>query len=102
MEYVILGAIIVAFSSISSQLSSIKNKMDNQTKSKINLKDYLGKKVKLYLDDEYDIELIGEYTGRHNSIKVRCKICGYEWEPRFSSLLRGSSHKNAKTMHKNK
>ena len=30
--------------------------MDNQTKSKINLKDYLGKKVKLYLDDEYDIE----------------------------------------------
>ena len=49
-----------------------------------------------------DIELIGEYTGRHNSIKVRCKICGYEWEPRFSSLLRGSSHKNAKTMHKNK
>ena len=57
MEYVILGAIIVAFSSISSQLSSIKNKMDNQTKSKINLKDYLGKKVKLYLDDEYDIEL---------------------------------------------
>ena len=37
MEYVILGAIIVAFSSISSKLSSIKNKMDNQTKSKINL-----------------------------------------------------------------
>ena len=66
MEYVILGAIIVAFSSISSQLSSIKNKMDNQTKSKINLKDYLGKKVKLYLDDEYDIELIGELLSYDN------------------------------------
>ena len=48
-----------------------------------------------------DIEIIGEYTGRHNSIKVKCKICGYEWEPVFSSLLRGSSHKNAKSMHKN-
>ena len=66
MEYVILGAIIVAFSSISSQLSSIKNKMDNQTKSKINLKYYLGKKVKLYLDDEYDIELIGELLSYDN------------------------------------
>lgn len=66
MEYVILGAIIIAFSSLSSQLSSIKNKMDNQTKSKINLKDYLGKKVKLYLDDEYDIELIGELLSYDN------------------------------------
>jgi len=66
MEYVILGAIIVAFSSISSQLSSIKNKMDNQIKSKINLKDYVGKKVKIYLDDEYDIELIGELLSYDN------------------------------------
>lgn len=66
MEYVILGAIIVAFSSISSQLSLIKNKMENQTKSKINLKDYLGKKIKLYLDDEYDIELIGELLSYDN------------------------------------
>lgn len=49
-----------------------------------------------------NIEIIGTYTGRHNPIKVKCKICGYEWEPRYSSLLRGSSHKNAKSMHKTK
>lgn len=46
-----------------------------------------------------DIEIIGEYTGRHSKIKTRCKICGFEWEPVVSSLLRGSSHKNSKSMH---
>ena len=49
MEYVILGAIIVAFSSISSQLSSIKNKMDNQTKSKINLREHSKINVNIFL-----------------------------------------------------
>lgn len=48
-----------------------------------------------------NVEIVGKYTGRHNSIKVRCKICGYTWEPIVSSLLRGSSHKSAKIMHKN-
>ena len=66
MEYVILGAILIAFSSLSSQLNSIKNKLDNQTKTRINLKDYLGKNVKVYLDDEYDIELIGELLSYDN------------------------------------
>lgn len=66
MEYVILGAILIAFSSLSSQLNSIKNKLDNQTKTRINLKDYLGKNVKLYLDDEYDIELTGEILSYDN------------------------------------
>ena len=47
-----------------------------------------------------NIEVIGKYTGRHNPIRVKCKRCGFEWEPIFSSLLRGSSHKNAKSMHK--
>ena len=47
-----------------------------------------------------EIEVIGKYTGRHNPIRVKCKRCGFEWEPIFSSLLRGSSHKNAKSMHK--
>lgn len=60
MEYVILGAVIVAFSSISGQLSSIKNKLDNKTKTKVNLKELVGKNVKVYLDDEHDIELEGE------------------------------------------
>ena len=48
-----------------------------------------------------DIEIIGEYTGRHNTIKARCKVCGFEWNPRASSLLRGSNHKGWKTIHKN-
>ena len=60
MEYVILGAVLVAFSSISGQLSSIKNKLDNKSKTKVNLKELVGKRVKVYLDDEHDIELEGE------------------------------------------
>ena len=48
-----------------------------------------------------NVEVIGDYTGRHKPIKVRCRICGLEWSPTAGSLLRGSSHKGAKTMHKN-
>lgn len=48
-----------------------------------------------------DIEIIGKYTGRHNEVKARCRICGYMWEPKASSLLRGSNHKGWKTIHKN-
>ena len=47
-----------------------------------------------------DVEIIGEYKGRHKPIKARCKICGYEWEPIASSLLRGANHKGSKTIHK--
>lgn len=47
-----------------------------------------------------NITIIGSYTGRHNRIEAKCNICGYEWEPRASSLLRGSTHKGAKTIHK--
>ena len=48
-----------------------------------------------------NVEILREYKGRHKKIKARCKICGYEWEPVVSSLLRGSSHKNSKSIHKN-
>lgn len=58
MEYVILGAILIAYLSLSSEISSLKNK--NNEKTKVNLKELVGKKVKVYLDDEYDIELEGE------------------------------------------
>lgn len=47
-----------------------------------------------------NVEVIGKYVGRHSPIKAKCKICGYEWEPIAASLLRGSSHKGSKTMHK--
>ena len=60
MEYIILGAILISYCSISSQLSSIKNKFENKPKIKINLKELIGKNVKVYLDDEHDIELEGE------------------------------------------
>ena len=48
-----------------------------------------------------DIEVIGTYTGRHNPIQAKCRICGYIWSPRASSLLRGSNHKGWKTIHVN-
>lgn len=48
-----------------------------------------------------DIEVIGEYIGRHKPVKARCKICGHEWYPQASSLLRGSNHKGWKTIHAN-
>lgn len=58
-----------------------------------------------YLKELYeknpDVEVLGEYLGRHKPIKVRCKICGLEWNPVAGSLLRSSSHKGAKTIHKN-
>ena len=60
MEYVILGAILVGICSISGQLNSIKNKLENKPKTKVNLKELVGKNVKVYLDDEYDIELDGK------------------------------------------
>jgi hypothetical protein len=47
-----------------------------------------------------DVEIIGVYTGRHSKVKTRCKICGYEWEPKASSLLHGGSHKGAVSMHR--
>ena len=47
-----------------------------------------------------DIEVIGEYNGRHLPLKARCKICGYEWSPTAASLLRGSNHKGSRTIHK--
>ena len=47
-----------------------------------------------------DIDVIGAYTGRHSHVRARCKICGYEWEPYAASLLRGSNHKGAITIHR--
>ena len=60
MEYVILMSVLIAFASISSELNSIKNWLENKPKTQVNLKEYIGKKVKINLDDENDIELEGE------------------------------------------
>lgn len=35
------------------------------------------------------IEIIGEYQTAMKPIKVRCRICGYEWSNRPNTLLRG-------------
>lgn len=47
-----------------------------------------------------NVKIIGNYTGRHNPVKTICLICGHIWCPIASSLLRGSSHKNSKYMHR--
>ena len=36
-----------------------------------------------------NVEIIGEYTGYKNKIKVRCKRHGIEWEPLPNAILRG-------------
>lgn len=46
------------------------------------------------------VEITGDYCGRHSPVKARCRVCGFEWTLRASSLLRGSSHKGARTLHK--
>ena len=58
MEYVILFAIIIAYSSISGELSSIKKKL-NTKKTTWNLKDYVGKKLTVNLDDEFEPTIEG-------------------------------------------
>lgn len=45
------------------------------------------------------VEILGKYSGRHSPIMARCLICGHTWNPRASSLLRGSSHKGSKAIH---
>ena len=47
-----------------------------------------------------DIEIVGRYSSRHSRVHAKCRICGYEWDPVASSLLRGSNHKGWKGMHK--
>ena len=37
-----------------------------------------------------NIEVLGEYRGAQQTIKCRCKVCGYIWEPVPSSLAAGS------------
>ena len=60
MEYIILLAIISSYLLLSSGLTSIKSKIDNKPKTKINLKELIGKKVEVYLADDNDISLEGE------------------------------------------
>ena len=48
-----------------------------------------------------NVEILGEYCGRHKPIRSKCRICGFEWTPIAGSLLRGCNHKGSKGMHKN-
>lgn len=36
-----------------------------------------------------NIEILGTYTKAQNRVLVRCKICGHEWEPICSNLIKG-------------
>lgn len=45
--------------------------------------DFVNRANELYSD----IEIIGTYINTHHSIAVRCKKCGYVWNPKASTLL---------------
>ena len=45
------------------------------------------------------IEIIGEYIGARDKIKVKCKICDYIWEPAAGSLLAGHGCPKARYNH---
>lgn len=36
-----------------------------------------------------NIDILGKYVNNKTKVHCRCKICGYEWKPVPSSLLRG-------------
>lgn len=36
-----------------------------------------------------NVEILGEYKGRHKPILCRCKKCGREWSPDENSLMQG-------------
>jgi predicted Zn-ribbon and HTH transcriptional regulator len=36
-----------------------------------------------------NIEILGEYVNTETGIKCRCKMCGYEWNPKPHSLKAG-------------
>ena len=36
-----------------------------------------------------EVDIIGEYKGTHNTIKVKCRKCGAEWDTVPTTLLRG-------------
>ena len=55
--------------------------------------------VKELSEKQPDIQVLGEYKNSRTPIKVRCRICGKEWETSPKSLLRGRSHKNATSIH---
>lgn len=35
------------------------------------------------------IEVVGHYTAMHTRVRVRCKTCGYEWNPKPYYLIQG-------------
>lgn len=49
-------------------------------------KKYTSEYVKLYLDT-LDLDLISEYINTNAYIKVKCKLCEYEWACTFSARL---------------
>lgn len=45
--------------------------------------------AKMVKEKSPNIDVIGEYTGARNRVKVRCSNDGYEWEPYAYNLLNG-------------
>ena len=49
-----------------------------------------------------DFQLISEYLGTTKPVRLRCKICGYEWTRIARKILENPIHKNMIELHKNK
>lgn len=43
-----------------------------------------------------DIEVLGQYTGYKKPVKVRCLVCGKEWETSAGNLLMGRDCKECR------
>ena len=72
--------------------------LDGHCKCKQCISNKISKKISISHNDyiealrnvNQNIQVIGEYTGSNNRIKVQCNICGHIWEPEARSILNGN------------
>ena len=46
-----------------------------------------------------NLKVLGKYEGTTKSIRVQCKVCGYEWTRVARKLLENPHHRNEKKIH---
>lgn len=59
MEYIIIIAIVLAYSSLNSKIEKLSKKLDIPQKTYKDLKAFLNEKVNITMDDEYVINVKG-------------------------------------------
>lgn len=67
MEYVIIIAIIIAYSSLSSKINKISNKLTNNSKKIKKFQELIGKNVVVSLDGDYILESKGTFKNYDNT-----------------------------------